>query len=80
VLALQTGVEIVPGYISGSREVMPKGRLTIRPGPVRVRFGAPIPVQGMTLDQRDEITERAHAAVAAMAGPSDPNQERDKEA
>ena len=36
-LAIKSKVPIVPLAIVGSREIMPKGRLTVRPGRIRVR-------------------------------------------
>jgi 1-acyl-sn-glycerol-3-phosphate acyltransferase len=63
VLAIQTGVEVVPGAIIGSRDVMRKGSLRIRPGTITVRFGAPISVEGLGWDDRNQLTERARAAV-----------------
>jgi 1-acyl-sn-glycerol-3-phosphate acyltransferase len=66
VLAIETGVPIVPAAIIGSREVMGKHSLRVRPGPVRVRIGAPIPVQGLTNEDRDALSEVAHDAVAQL--------------
>ncbi len=66
VLGIQTGVEIVPAAITGSREVMHKGSLLIRPGTVTIRFGDPIPVEGLEMQDRDELTRRAHGAVAGL--------------
>jgi len=67
VLALQTGVEVVPAAILGSRDVMPKGTFRIRTGrTIRVRFGDPIPVEGLDLEGRDELTERAREAVRGL--------------
>ena len=66
VLALQTGVEVVPAAIRGSRDVMPKGTLKIRPGHIHVRFGEPIPVRELELRDRDELTRRAHEAVSGL--------------
>lgn len=66
ILAIQTGADVVPAYISGSREVMRKGSFLIRPGTIRVRFGTPISVAGLTLEDRDELTHRARAAVAEL--------------
>ena len=71
VLAIQTGVDVVPGAISGSREVMGKGSLLIRPGTVRIRFGDPIPVAGLTVDQRDELTGQAREALLSLQASSD---------
>jgi 1-acyl-sn-glycerol-3-phosphate acyltransferase len=70
VLAIQTGVDIVPAAISGSRDVMRKHSLLIRPGTIRVRFGDPIDVAGLDLDDRNELTARAHGAVAALQAGS----------
>lgn len=66
VLGIQTGVEIVPAAIMGSREVMHKGSLLIGPGTVTIRFGDPIPVDGLEMQDRDELTRRAHGAVAGL--------------
>lgn len=66
VLAIQTRVDIVPAAITGSREVMRKGSLLVRPGTIRVRFGDPIEVGGLAFDDRNELTERAQEAVAQL--------------
>ena len=66
VLAIQAGVEVVPAAISGSHEVMRKGSLLIRPGTITVRFGEPIDVSGFAVDDRNELTERAWQALAAL--------------
>ena len=66
VLGIQTGVEVVPAAILGSRNVMPKGSLRIRPGTITVRFGTPIPVAELGMPDRDELTRRAHEAVGGL--------------
>ena len=66
VLAIQGGVPVVPAAIVGSRGVMPKGAWRIRPGRIRVRIGEPIPVEGLEHEDRDALTVRAHARVAAL--------------
>lgn len=70
VLAIQTGVEVVPAAITGARDIMPKGTLKIRPGSIRVRFGAPIGVADMRLQDREALTRRAHEAVTGLLAPS----------
>lgn len=69
VLAIQTGVDIVPAAIFGSREVMRKGSFLIRPGTIHVRFGEPIAVEGLGMDDRNALTARAHRAVRALQAP-----------
>jgi 1-acyl-sn-glycerol-3-phosphate acyltransferase len=67
VLAIQAGVEVVPAAILGSRDVMAKGSWRIRTGrTITVRFGTPIPVEGLRMEDRDGLTGRARDAVAAL--------------
>ena len=70
VLAIQTGVDVVPASISGSREIMKKGSLLVRPGTIRVRFGEPISVEGVGLENRNELTDRAREALVALGASS----------
>jgi 1-acyl-sn-glycerol-3-phosphate acyltransferase len=73
VLALETGVPVVPAAILGTREVMPKGSWKIRRGKVRIVIGEPIPVDGRTLADRDELIGVTHEAVRRlMEGGSNP--------
>lgn len=71
VLGIQTGVEVVPAAIIGSRNVMPKGTLKIRSGTITVRFGAPVPVEGMEMEDRDQLTRTVHEAVAGLLEQSE---------
>lgn len=75
VLAIQTGVEVVPAAITGSRDIMKKGSFLIYPGTVRVRFGDPIAVDGLEMEDRSTLTESARTAVKglleASTNPSD---------
>jgi 1-acyl-sn-glycerol-3-phosphate acyltransferase len=41
-LAMECGVPVVPITITGTHDVMPKGRFAIKPGVVTVRFHPPI--------------------------------------
>lgn len=66
VLALQTGVDVVPAAIMGSREIMKKGSFLIYPGTVRIRFGDPIRVEGLEMGDRVGLTDTARAAVAGL--------------
>lgn len=64
VLAIETGIEVVPAAVLGSREIMAKGAWRIRTHrTITVRFGTPIPVEGLQLDDRTELTARAQSAV-----------------
>ncbi|TSK07283.1 MAG: 1-acyl-sn-glycerol-3-phosphate acyltransferase [Geobacter sp.] len=61
-LATRAGVPIVPFTINGSRAINPRNRIELRPGTIRVSFGAPIEVAGVA---EAELLERVRAAIAA---------------
>jgi 1-acyl-sn-glycerol-3-phosphate acyltransferase len=65
-IAIKAGVPIVPVAIVGMRELLPMGSIHLRSGSVTVRVGDPIPTKGMTIGNREELTERLHSAVAEM--------------
>ena len=64
-IAIEAGIPIVPVACSGAHRIMKKNSLIIRPGNVTVRFGKPIDASGYKIDQRDELAQRVHDAVAA---------------
>jgi 1-acyl-sn-glycerol-3-phosphate acyltransferase len=67
-LAIQAGVPIVPVGIRGAHEVMPRGSVILRRGPVFLEVGAPISTKGMTLADRDGLLERVRNEVALLSG------------
>ena len=62
-LAEETGAPIIPVVIRGTREMMPRGTLRIKPGVAQVRFLAPIRPQDA--GSREELVERVRAAMEA---------------
>jgi len=67
VLAIQAGVPLVPLCICGAFERTPKGVLSVRPGAVVVRIGAPIETAGLTYEDRDDLSRTARKSVEEMA-------------
>ncbi len=67
-LALKSGLPIVPVGIKGSFEVQPKKSFVIRPGTIQVRYGAPIDLSGAGVRDRRDLTERVREQVAQLAG------------
>jgi 1-acyl-sn-glycerol-3-phosphate acyltransferase len=65
-LALHTGVPIVPFAVAGSRRIFPKGSWRVRSGPIIVRFGPPIPTEQLGHRDRDALMERVRAEVQRM--------------
>lgn len=72
VLALQLGVPVVPVAVIGGRQIMPKHSWSIRPGPMRVVVGEPIPVGALGFDDRDALLERSRAAIVELRGGEGP--------
>lgn len=69
-LAIQAGLPIVPLTVSGSRRVMTKGRLTTRPGRVRLLVHEPIATDGLGPDDARDLAARVRAVVEApLAAP-----------
>ena len=66
VLAIRSGVPIVPVAIIGTYEVLPKGRLFVRSGKVRIRVGEPIETKSYTTKQKQELAHKMHDAVAEL--------------
>lgn len=69
-LAMRSGLPIVPIGISGSREVVGRGSLRVRPRLVTVRVGRPIPTAGLGVAQRVELMERVRAEIERLRAPS----------
>jgi 1-acyl-sn-glycerol-3-phosphate acyltransferase len=73
-LAINSGAEVVPVAIRGTREVMPRGSLLIRPGDVSIEIGEPISTQGLGPDDRqallDKVRARIEEMLAAQQAPS----------
>ena len=67
-MALEAGAAIVPVAISGAGEVLRPSGFSVRPGVIRVRFGAPIPTQGLASAQRNALAQQAREAIVAMLG------------
>jgi 1-acyl-sn-glycerol-3-phosphate acyltransferase len=65
-LAIAAQVPVVPLYVRNTFEILPKGRYILRPRPIRIAVGDPIATSGMTVDQRQELRERVHAAIVAL--------------
>lgn len=65
-LAIKSGVELVPMAISGTREVLPKGRILARPGRVVIRLGEPVDSRKFTAKEKQALAELLQDRVAAL--------------
>lgn len=65
ILAIESGVPIVPVVIHGTFAIMPKTRFRMEPGPVCMEILAPIETSAYTVDQKDELMAEVHAVMEA---------------
>ncbi len=70
VLAIQSGAPVVPAYVAGTFGILPKGSIRVRPHAVHVLIGAPIVTQGLTLENREALRDRARTEVALLRARS----------
>jgi 1-acyl-sn-glycerol-3-phosphate acyltransferase len=72
-LAINSGAAIVPIAIRGARELMPRGQLRIKGGPVTVDIGAPISTDGLTEKDREPLLQRVRGIILEMTGEAPPS-------
>src|SRR5271166_1129802 len=65
VMAIKSGVPLVPVACSNAHRVMEKRSLVIHPGEILVEFLEPIYAATYSFDKRDELNQRVHDAMAA---------------
>jgi 1-acyl-sn-glycerol-3-phosphate acyltransferase len=63
VLALHTGLELVPTGIQGTREIMSKHSWRVAPGRIIVRFGRPVTTSVYGEGDRDVLMTRVRAEI-----------------
>lgn len=71
VAAIESNSRIFPVALEGTRELMPKGSLNIRPGVVRVRVLDPVGTGGYSYADRDRLAAEVRARIAAALGPGE---------
>jgi 1-acyl-sn-glycerol-3-phosphate acyltransferase len=64
VLAVSTGIPILPVTVNGAHKVLPKHSLEIRPGVISVTIGQPIPTVGLGENDIPSLMEKTRQAVA----------------
>lgn len=70
VLAIKSGVPLVPVGISGTYEILPKGRLLAKPGHVIIRVGKPIETRQFSAGQKHELAAKIQSEVARLISGS----------
>ncbi len=68
-LAIDAGVPVVPFFIEGTNDALPKGNFLIRKRPLTIRFGAPIsPEPYQRTGDLDGMSEAARRAILELKG------------
>ncbi|OGP71890.1 MAG: hypothetical protein A2W09_07380 [Deltaproteobacteria bacterium RBG_16_50_11] len=63
-LAIKSRVPIVPIAITGSREIMPKDRMTVLPGEIRIRIDSPIETEPYALKDREFLMGKVKETIS----------------
>ncbi len=66
IMAMQAGVPVIPIFIEGLRNVMPKGQRTPQPAAVTARIGEPVSLAGIS--SVSEATTKIENAMRELAG------------
>lgn len=66
IMAIKAQAPVVPTAIVGARNAMRKGSFIIRPVTVTVRFSAPIETVGLTIEDRDALTNTVRDRIATL--------------
>ena len=68
-VALKTGLAILPVGLEGPRLVLPPDQGLIRPQPVTVRIGKPLPTTGLGVSTRRDLTAATRREIDRLRGP-----------
>lgn len=75
-LAVMSGAPVVPIYIAGSEQALPRGRAVPRPGKIRVSFGLPLTFKRASDDEGKEryrqATQEMMRAIAQLRDQQQP--------
>jgi len=66
VLAIKSGVDIVPVAIKGTYEILPKGKLLMNAGEVSIQVGSPIETKSYTTRDKHALAQILHDDVARL--------------
>jgi len=68
-VAVANKIPILPVTVNGSRRVLPKGSLVMKPGKIQVVVGDPIDTSGYTAETVDDLIDKTRQVVMANFDP-----------
>ncbi len=78
-LALRSGLPILPVAIDGTYDVFRAGATRVTPGRVTIRVGTPIPTEGLTVRDKDRLLDESRAQITRMLYGEQPPQAADRD-
>lgn len=63
VMAMNTGLQVLPVSIRGTYDILPKKKLTIKPGKVRVKIYPSIESKDYNFETRNKLVEKVHQII-----------------
>ncbi|PKN24176.1 MAG: 1-acyl-sn-glycerol-3-phosphate acyltransferase [Deltaproteobacteria bacterium HGW-Deltaproteobacteria-21] len=80
IMAIQTGIPILPVTCNGAYKIMPKKTIVFQPGHITVTVGDPIPSEGLTEADVGRLLDKTRAAVGRHLDTNyDPFRRREQE-
>jgi 1-acyl-sn-glycerol-3-phosphate acyltransferase len=70
-LAMKSGLPLVPIAIRGTYDALPASTLIIRHAPVTIIVGDPIDVSQLSVRQKDDLVQSTRAAILEMLGQTE---------
>jgi 1-acyl-sn-glycerol-3-phosphate acyltransferase len=66
VLAVETGIPIVPVSVTGSFNLLPTHTLLIKSGTINIKVGSPIPVDVYTMENKQELMDKVRIEIEGL--------------
>ena len=76
VIAVTSGVPVVPVSVTGGDRILAKHSLRVRPGRIIIRYGPEIPVTGHSLATKELLIAQVREAIEAGLAEIDPSRYR----
>jgi 1-acyl-sn-glycerol-3-phosphate acyltransferase len=70
IMALRTGVPILPVTTNGAFKILPRGARIVRPGHVTVTIGDPIPTDGLDMNDLPALMDKTRTAIGKNLDPT----------
>ncbi len=70
ILAIQSGMPVVPVAIIGSRDITPKGSLSVRAADILIRILPPIETFGLKSSDREQLSDKVRQSIDSVLHPT----------